>query len=663
MINNNKLFWKNPWLGREKIRTTGFSPIDLGLIFGLNIPMIIIHFYFKWIRVSSYGEIDNIIDIFEIFKTDLLLHCIYILFVLATLTFFKNITLKVVSFIALQLLGIIILLLEISAHNYYMITGSMLNYDLLEYALKNIKELKSIVTSMTNFFVVPLFLGSILILLLGPWILAYFITIRENKIQKLFLFNLLPRKRWSTLTLVLIILVLIFTPPLTNKNILFTKNLFFHLAETYYENIFMNENTTQGEWKQPKDSVIEHHLTAIKKNLVLIILESTRSDATSIYNPELKTTPFLKELSKKSLLIENMFSVVPHTSKSLLAINCGIEPKATVGVEESEDNGIPIKCLPTLLNKVGYQTVFFQTATEYFENRRAMIANFGYSEFYPGNKLPKYNYQPTNYFGYEDYILLEASKKWHKKNMKNNATKPFMVTYLTNTTHHNYALPGTHRYQWFHSDKYFNKYLNTVNYVDTFLAKLIQQYKDLGLYNKTIFIFVGDHGEGFREHNIFGHSNIIYREGIQVPFLVHDPTRFKTGLKVSGTHFQPDILPTIIDLLNFRLLNSVHRGKSIFKKRKNYSVYAHCWSKNTCVGRHNKNYKYIHFFNKKPDEFYNLKLDPYELKNIHSVTPHEFLNKWKTQILNWYKNNHKFYETYKTHKLTNKTKNLDHNPL
>ena len=663
-MRDRKLFKETPWLAEANTRITGFSPIDLGLMVGLNLPMMLIHFYFKWIRVNLYGEFDGIIDIFEVLKSDLLFHCVYIILVFLVLNLCKTIIFKVISFLLVQLFGIIVLLLEVSAHNYYMLTGGVLNYDLLAYALKNIAELKVIATSTNNTWVTMFFSFSILPLLLGPWLFAYFIAKKEETIKKIFWFSFVPNKKWSTLILSVVILMLIFTPSLTNKNMLFTKNLVFHLLHTYYENNFSNEKISlEAKWKQPTNSMLEHHLSVKKKNLVLIVLESTRADATSLYNSDLQTTPFLKTLSESSILIEKMFSVVPHTSKSLLAIHCGIEPKATVGVEESEEDGIPVKCLPELLNEAGYRTVFFQTATEHFENRRALVTNFGHSEFYSGNKLPKQNYQLTNYFGYEDKILLKPSKKWHQKKMKDDPNSPFMVTYLTNTTHHDYTLPSTHRYQWFHSNQFFNKYLNAVNYLDSFLEKLIQQYKDLGLYDNTMFIFVGDHGEGFREHQIYGHSNIIYREGIHVPFMIHDPNRFQKGLRMKGIHFQPDILSTIIDLLNFKLLDSVHRGLSIFEEQKDRAVYSHCWTHNTCLGRHDKFFKYIHFFNKKTDEFYAIDSDPEEAKNIYSTTSKALLNKWKNKALSWYHNNHEFYQTYKAHKLTSKSKNTSDSPL
>jgi arylsulfatase A-like enzyme len=49
------------------------------------------------------------------------------------------------------------------------------------------------------------------------------------------------------------------------------------------------------------------------------------------------------------------------------------------------------------------------------------------------------------------------------------------------------------------------------------LKSLVQQYKELGLYDNTIFVLFGDHGEGFGEHGRFMHGDTIWEEGLRVP--------------------------------------------------------------------------------------------------------------------------------------------------
>jgi hypothetical protein len=74
-----------------------------------------------------------------------------------------------------------------------------------------------------------------------------------------------------------------------------------------------------------------------------------------------------------------------------------------------------------------YSTAFFQSSTENFEN---LVENFGYAEYYPLEALDEdyiEGFERSNYFGYEDDIMLRPSKEWLRKQRAH----PFMVTYFT----------------------------------------------------------------------------------------------------------------------------------------------------------------------------------------------------------------------------------------
>jgi phosphoglycerol transferase MdoB-like AlkP superfamily enzyme len=64
-----------------------------------------------------------------------------------------------------------------------------------------------------------------------------------------------------------------------------------------------------------------------KRNVVLVHLESTRARSVTPYNEDLKTTPFLDELAKQSLLVEQAYvGSIPRSLMSSISVNCGIQP-------------------------------------------------------------------------------------------------------------------------------------------------------------------------------------------------------------------------------------------------------------------------------------------------------------------------------------------------
>ena len=239
-------------------------------------------------------------------------------------------------------------------------------------------------------------------------------------------------------------------------------------------------------------------------NIAIIILESTRRDSVAPY-VDTDVTPYFSELAETSLLAERAYSTSPHTSRAIYSILCGRFPRAGKGIAETLENGIRQVCLPHLLAQEGYASAFFQSATEDFENRAQLVSNMGFSGFFPLEKFDTTDFEKSNYFGYEDNIMLPASQDWLSRQ-----DQPFLATYLTVTPHFHYDAISRYGWKNYVSDKKYNAYLNTLHYQDNFLKNLVQQYQDLGLYDNTLFVILGDHGEAFREHQLWGHGNILY---------------------------------------------------------------------------------------------------------------------------------------------------------
>jgi phosphoglycerol transferase MdoB-like AlkP superfamily enzyme len=96
--------------------------------------------------------------------------------------------------------------------------------------------------------------------------------------------------------------------------------------------------------KPPLDTRLGLTEQTQKRNVVLIHLESVRARSVTPYNEDIKTTPFLDDLVQKSLMAERAYTVVPHTSKAITAVNCGIEPHLVRAITETEPGGIPARC-------------------------------------------------------------------------------------------------------------------------------------------------------------------------------------------------------------------------------------------------------------------------------------------------------------------------------
>ena len=155
--------------------------------------------------------------------------------------------------------------------------------------------------------------------------------------------------------------------------------------------------------------------------------------------------------------------VTPHTSKSLTTIHCGVAPPLDTANSEADERGIAGPCLPELLIGKGYRTAFFQSAREQFERRRDLAGQMGFEQVESADTLPTEGFEEVNYFGYEDDVMLEPSRD----GIDRNRAHPFLLSYLTVTTHHGYRLPDGIEQQDFVDDPRLNDYLNGLSYTRT----------------------------------------------------------------------------------------------------------------------------------------------------------------------------------------------------
>ncbi|WP_119066468.1 LTA synthase family protein [Rubrobacter indicoceani] len=242
-----------------------------------------------------------------------------------------------------------------------------------------------------------------------------------------------------------------------------------------------------------------------KKHVALIHLESVRHSSVTPYTPDLATMPYLAELSRRSLLVERAYTTVPHTSKAVSSICSGLFPNPGTEIVEAEPGGMPARCLPELLSEHGYRSAWFQSATKTFENRAQHVANLGYEHFAAYKDMPTEGFWPCNYLGYEDDIMLGPSREW----LRENASGPTFVMYLGLTPHHQY-LPLDRYGRKAFANGVYGRYLNNIYYDDFWVGNIIEQYRRLGIYEETVFVIYGDHGEAFGEHGLSGHDGIPY---------------------------------------------------------------------------------------------------------------------------------------------------------
>lgn len=450
------------------------------------------------------------------------------------------------------------------------------------------------------------------------------------------------KKRFRVyLSIALLSLAVGFIPPIQKElPYSLSHNAVLYLVKTGYvpqKDIYKHDkNAHYQPWYFSKTESV------LKKNVVLIILESTQNEVIAIgeHKPYGDLTPFLDQLSKEnSLLFKKAFGTIPHTSKALVGIHCGILPFQDLPIYESI-YGIPVKCLPELLSEQGYQTVFMQSATEKYENRRELVHQFGYQDFISAETLKGSSGERNNSLGFEDKVLVGQTEEW----LLGKKEQPFLITILSLTAHHSYQTPSDFEKKTYVEKPLKNSYLNAIRYTDEFLAELFEVFKKTGNYQNSIFIIVSDHGEAFGEHGEQLHNNVAYNEVANIFLMVHDPAR--SFLSESGIEnravSQLQILPSVFDMLGYQSETEVSMG-SFF--RENSWAIGGCYERLMCNYIVRGDYKYIFNFRERLPELYHIHDDVREANNLAERKP-ELLASMHKDLMLWYDFHQSAYHNY-----------------
>ncbi len=345
-------------------------------------------------------------------------------------------------------------------------------------------------------------------------------------------------------------------------------------------------------------------------NVVVVFLESVGAARTSLHNPTLTNTPQLQELAKDALVFDQLYSVVPHTSKALVSSLCGHWPHLVTDVHEARPGGLPGACLPELLGSLGYKTSFYQPAREEFEDRFRLLHQLGFDQYWAVDALPP-GFEEVNYFGIEDRAMLAPGLNWSAQQKD-----PFLAVYLTLTSHHDYKVPEI----WPVVDYpdvsgKLEEQLNSIAYVDDFVGKLVQGYKDRGLYENTVFLVLGDHGEAFGEHRRHQHDLVIWEEGMHVPgMLFGGPLRGRAE-RVPGAWSQVDLLPTLLTLVGAEVQSGSFPGADMLAPPPNRVLMHSCWRSHRCLARREGEKKFIDHYRERNAQYFDIADDPLERRD------------------------------------------------
>jgi N-acetylglucosamine-6-sulfatase len=196
-------------------------------------------------------------------------------------------------------------------------------------------------------------------------------------------------------------------------------------------------------------------------------------------------------------------------------------------------------------------------------------------------------------------------------------------------------------------DSIFNR-LRMLASVDEGVGQILKALTDAGQLDNTLIVVTGDHGYFYGEHGLSVERRLAYEEGIRVPIVMRFPPLIKAGSKPERLALTIDLAPTFVEMAG-GAIPAAYQGRSLVPLLK--GVEPADWRKSILVeyfsdtvfprmrkmGYHavrDARWKYIHYDEQADaDELYDLKNDPYELKNIiHDKAAADALSKMQNAL-------------------------------
>jgi arylsulfatase A-like enzyme len=257
-----------------------------------------------------------------------------------------------------------------------------------------------------------------------------------------------------------------------------------------------------------------------RPNILWIIVEDMSCDF-GFQGQTLVDTPTIDQLAKEGIIFNNAYVTSPVCSTSRSALITGMY-QTTIGAHNhTMSRGAvkhylpePVRPIPELFREAGY----------YVSNANGNLTNFGKTDYdfvwdnkglydapdWSGRKPGQPFFAQVQLFGGK-YRNIPAAYARVKKGLDKLVT-PDQV-----------SLPP-----YYPDDPVFRKdwaeYLNSVQYTDREVGRILQRLKEDGVLDNTIIFFITDHGISQARGKQF-----VYDEGAKIPFVVWAPGSIESG--------------------------------------------------------------------------------------------------------------------------------------
>ena len=273
-----------------------------------------------------------------------------------------------------------------------------------------------------------------------------------------------------------------------------------------------------------------------KINFLLITIDTLRADRLSCYGSQRPKTPNIDNLRDRGVLFSRAFANTSTTLPSHTNILLGTTPNYH-GVHENLNFVVNQNSLSLAehLKNDGYSTGAFVGAY-------ALDSRFGLSQGFDLYSDEYSRIHSVNLSSLERRAesVIASALEWLTAKRS-----PWFLWVHCWDPHTPYDPPEPFKTQY--RD---HPYEGEIAYVDLVLGRLFDYLKKHNLYDSTLIIFTGDHGESLGQHGEETHGFFAYNSSLWIPLIIAFPEIAPGRVDDYVSHV--DIFPTVCDLLGIK---------------------------------------------------------------------------------------------------------------
>jgi arylsulfatase A-like enzyme len=375
------------------------------------------------------------------------------------------------------------------------------------------------------------------------------------------------------------------------------------------------------------------------EHVILLSLDTLRRDAVGAYRQDRPSiTPSLDDFARESVVFENARAQMPFTQPSHMSMFTGLYPGVHGVIGAGSRLSAEVSPLAELLQRAGFRTAGLAV-------NAWMHADFGFGRGFDDYRVVWGGATHAEELNHAALGILEAAKRDgarlflfvqhfdpHSDDSEDTqSSAPYFApgTSSEESAAADYCLESgecASRYlAWADARKVgvpakklreiHGLYEDGVRHLDGELRRFFDALRALDVYDRSLIIVTSDHGEEFREHGRFLHSQP-YEETLALPLLVRFPGGRFAGQRRAELVETVDFLPTILDALGLDIPEII-QGRSLLPLLAGGGpLRTHALGRDKSrPGRYalaGARYKLIHDYETGRSELYDLEEDPGE---------------------------------------------------